>query len=132
MPAECCGQHEAMVVIAKTLKEDIAKYNANQSDIVKGQHELRERTAVIERDVEALHTRMDKTEAQTDAIIRLSISVESMSKEVQEVITLFKDHDDRIVTLEQRPNTQIANRWNKIVEVAISAIVGGTIATILF
>lgn len=129
---ECCAQHEGMVVNLKTMRQEMEKYHHNQIEITKGQHDLRERSAVTERDVEALHMRMDKMEEQTNAIVRLSISIESMSEQMKEVITLYKEHDDRIGELEQKPNTLIADRWNKVVEVAISAVVGGLIAMTLF
>ena len=62
----------------------------------------------MEKSIEFIHERLDKREAQTDAIIKLGMSVEHMVTEVKELSTQVKevvlqmaDHEHRISDFEK-------------------------------
>lgn len=124
MQCEECMQHEAMRVRIASLQDTVDKYNDNQKEIVKGQHALRERAAINGRDIKKLHDRMDKMEIQTEAIVRMSMSVEHMSQQVGEVVALLNNHDDRIEKLERQPGDKLLARWDILVVGAITSTIG--------
>ena len=111
---EQCQGHEQMV-------KSFEQFNENQKDIVTRLSDLREKVAVIDQSCRSAHHRVDSIHEQTQAIVKMSSSVEYMAKQVEETLKILKEHDGRINRLEHAPGEQVLSYW----KIFIGALVAG-------
>lgn len=64
-------------------------------------------------------------QGQTEAIIKMGMSIQNMAEKVEDLLTAMTDHNRRIETLEKAPAENIAANWKVLVIAVISAIGGG-------
>jgi hypothetical protein len=153
---EHCQKHAAHEERMSGIDTAIGDAQDNIRLLAQGQHEIRERLARDERDIETLQRVLRDQEAHTKAITKLGIATEHMAEQVKEAITLLKDHDGRLHELERVPNEEIKclledvktrvdtlerapgleliemakQSKRKVAEMATSAIVGAVISAI--
>lgn len=117
---ENCQAHEAHIQRMKTIEDNITELRADQREIVKGCHEIRERTTATEQSTRSAHHRLDTQEEQTKAIYELAYEVKSFGTKQEQIIEqqgqiikLLTDHDDRIVNLETKDGKEALkkNEW---------------------
>jgi chromosome segregation ATPase len=82
---EKCSGHEYM-------EKELQKYHENQTQIVQGLHGVRERVSALETTKDVLEDRVDQMHKHTEAIMRMTISVERLTSEMSD---LKKDAVDR-------------------------------------
>lgn len=104
---EHCQKHAAHEERMSGIDAAIGDAQVNIRELAKGQHEIRERLARDERDIETLQRVLRDQEAHTQAITKLGIATEHMAEQVKEAVSLLKDHDGRIHELERVPNEEI-------------------------
>lgn len=128
---ENCQQHEKNDHRIKLLEEALERYNTNQIEIVKGQHEIREKLTVALESTKSAHHRLDSMEAQTEAIIRLAVSVEHMSEKMDNIMTHMKAQDDqikeqsgRIDKLDKAPAEAILAYWKMFIGALVTGAAG--------
>ena len=117
MAGDVCQLHEMTL-------EMIKQFQDNQKEIVSGLSETKERVALTEASTKSAHHRLDAMEKQTEAIIRMSVSVETMAQKMQEMINYFKDHDGRLDKLEQAPAQAVFAYWKLFVGALITGGAG--------
>lgn len=129
-----CPQHAKNDFRIGSLEERIKEYAENQIEIVKGLHEVRERVTKTEESTKSAHHRLDEMTEQTKAIIRMSISVEHVAEKMNDVLTILKEHsdrmddqDDKIDTLKQAPAQTVFEYW----KLFVGALVTGGAGVIL-
>lgn len=94
---------------------------------------LVEKVALASASAASAHKRLDNTEKQIEAIIRLSVSVEHLTTEIADIMPVLTSHGSRLNDLEVRPAVNIKNAvvWflGVVVTVITGAVIGGVIAT---
>jgi chromosome segregation ATPase len=82
---EKCSGHEYM-------EKEMQKYHENQIQIVQGLHGIRERVSTLETNKDVLEDRVDQMHKHTEAIWKMTMSVERLTEEMG---SLKKDASDR-------------------------------------
>jgi chromosome segregation ATPase len=82
---EKCSGHEYM-------EKEMQKYHENQLQIVQGLHIIRERVSSLETNKDVLEDRVDQMHKHTEAIWKMTMSVERLTEEMG---SLKKDASDR-------------------------------------
>jgi uncharacterized coiled-coil DUF342 family protein len=70
-----CTGHEYM-------EKELKQYHENQTQIVQGLHSIRERVSSLETTRDVLEDRIDQMHKHTEAILRMTISVENLTSEM--------------------------------------------------
>lgn len=105
-------------------KKNIDKIDCKVDNLV-------ERTTVIEQSSKSAHHRLDAMERHTEAVFKLSMSVENMASKIESFIEMQKDHDRRLDILERQPGQLALSRWHLIIGGIITGAVGFLISTLL-
>ncbi len=77
------------------------------------------------------HHRLSTIENQTNAILRLTGSIEYMGEQVKELISVVKEQDKRLDALEKQPGIVALKGWWIIAGAILSALGGFLISPIL-
>jgi uncharacterized protein YceH (UPF0502 family) len=126
-----CSKHEAVIVELRGFRAELDKFSLNQNENVKNQRDMQERVAIVEQSSKSSHHRLDNLEDQTKAIIRVSVSVESMAGKITEMVDMYKNHDDRIDKLEREPGDRVLRYWQAFVGALVTGAAGVLIGTFL-
>lgn len=91
-----------------------------------------ERIVIVEQSVKSAHHRIDKSEAQTEAVIQLGVEI----KHLTEVITLsvipqLVHHDQRIDAVENRPGAVALKWWKTTAVIIATATLTGVVGYLL-
>ena len=121
--ADNCQNHSGHIAQMESLTHSQIEINASIREIVKGQHEIRERVATVDASSKSAHHRLDSIEELTKSIHEMSYAVKSMSGQFAEVLTLIKEHDDRIETIEKKPGIIAVKGWALVGSIVATAIV---------
>jgi septal ring factor EnvC (AmiA/AmiB activator) len=116
MPETNCANHERLV-------KEIDRYNDNQADIVKGQHEIRERLAEVIASAKSAHHRIDGLAEHSEAVIRLAVSVENVVKQNEEILRQLGKHDSEITDLKLKSGRSLEDYFRHGVKYLIGAII---------
>lgn len=122
-----CQKHAGHEARMDMTDEAIKDVQCNIREIVKGQHEIRERVVAIDQSSKSAHHRLDSQAEQTKAIARMGMAVEHMAEQVKEAVELLKDHDMRLDKLERAPGDLLIG-WSKL---AIGALITGAIGMLI-
>lgn len=114
---EPCAAHEITI-------KSFEQFQENQKEIVNTLSSLRERTVITEQSTKSAHHRLDKQEEQTEAIVKISTSIEHLAEQVKDMLSLFKEHDDRIVKLERAPGDNINRLWKLFITASVTCAAG--------
>ena len=85
--------------------------------------DLRERVAVVEQSTKSAHLRIDDVHEQTRAIIEMGSAVRYMAKQVEEVVGILKEHDERLGNLEKAPADSVLKAVKIILTVLVTALI---------
>lgn len=122
--SENCPQHAAHEQRFLNIEEKGREYNENLQEIVKGQHELRERVTATEQSTRSAHHRLDSQEEQTRAIYQLAFEVKGLSEKHSEILDLLTDHDKRLEHIEQAPGNKAIKAWQWLLVAFAGGCVG--------
>jgi predicted RNase H-like nuclease (RuvC/YqgF family) len=86
----------------------------------------------IKTSLDFVHTRLDAREEQTKAIIHLASSVEHMSKEVNEVVKIVKEHSVEINNLKNKPGSTALTYLDHAFKVLLGILLGGLATAVVF
>ena len=121
MPSESCASHEF-------LTKEMNKYHNNQQEIVKGQHEIRERLAEVIASAKSAHHRIDELGEHSKAVIRLAMSVEQIAKQNEQILAKLGTHDNEINDLKMKNGKSLEDYFRH----GIKYLIGALIAYALF
>lgn len=134
---EKCASHEYV-------EKQMEKYHDNQQEIVKAQHEIRERLTAVESSTKSAHHRLDGLDRHTEAIIRMSVTVEKLAEEVgksneltskirselkEDIDIKFKALDERLEVVENLPGKVALKYIGVGLGVVVTMVVGFLVIT---
>ena len=117
---EQCSAHEFIV-------KEINQYHSNQQEIVKGQHELRERVKGVEESSKSAHHRLDDLQELTKGVADLAYQVKRATEQTEMVLKELGLHRKEIDDLKERPNKTM---WIYL-EHAFKYLIGAGLAYII-
>lgn len=110
------------------VREEIRELNKDNKDAhtMKGseQRDIYSKLTSIEESTKSAHHRIDSMEKHTEAVIKLSVSVDNVAKQVTEIVQLYEAHNERIITLENKPAQTIYGYFQIGLASLITGIVG--------
>ena len=128
---ENCLEHEANNVRIANLVSQIKEYSVNQREIVQILQDVRERVTAADASTRSAHHRLDEMSEQTKAIIRMSVSVEHVAEKMNDVLTILKEHGERmdgqdkeIQTLKRAPAEAVMAYWKMFVGALVVGAAG--------
>jgi methionyl-tRNA synthetase len=84
---------------------------------------LRERVAVVEESTKSAHFRLNNIQEQTQAIVEMGASIRYMAKQMEEVVNIVKDHDDRLSIVEKAPADNVLKAVKSAIWILFTALV---------
>ena len=85
--------------------------------------EFCEAHGAVSEKITHLEKQFDKMEGQTKAIIEMGMSIQHMADQVQEMVTMLKNHNDRIECLERAPGDNLKSKWQDVTKALIACAV---------
>lgn len=85
--------------------------------------DVRERLVVVEESTKSAHRRIESIEKQTQAIIEMGSAVRYMAKQVEEVVGILKEHDERLGNLEKAPADNVLKVVKLIATILVTALI---------
>lgn len=116
MPETLCASHEFM-------RKEMDKYHDNQQEIVKGQHDIRERLAEVISSAKSAHHRIDGLSEHSEAVIRLAVSVEQIAKQNEKILNQLGTHETAINDLRMQKGRSLEDYFRHGVKYLIGAII---------
>lgn len=104
---EHCKMHAAHETRMDGFDDALSDAQKNIRELAKGQHDIREKLARDEKDLEIALRLIHDQEAHTKAITKMGVSIEHLAEQVKESIMLIKEVDSRVVSLERVPNEEV-------------------------
>lgn len=86
--------------------------------------QIAEKVTIVEQSIKVAHKRIDDVHEQTAAIIEMGTSIRMMAKQVQDMLEMLKNHQNRIEVLERLPGETLKGYW-KVFLFAILGALGG-------
>ncbi|MDF2841293.1 MAG: hypothetical protein K0Q99_2065 [Clostridia bacterium] len=126
-----CQQHLEHNYRFEALENNIKDMQHNENTLLQNQFDIKERITKVEAASKSAHHRLDNMEEQTKAIIKMSISIEYMAKQVEEMLMLYKEHDGRLDKLEQAPGAAIIGYWKLFIGALVTGSAGVLIGLLL-
>jgi chromosome segregation ATPase len=110
------------------------KYNEVIVEFVNGQDNVKERITLLESSTKSLHKRLDETNGQTETIIKMSMQIDNLTKEMEKVtlfvkeqdlknITMFKNIDEKIDINKEEQDDKINLIYNKPANLALKSYI---------
>ena len=114
MPDQCSA-HEFIV-------KEIDKYHNNQQEVVKGQHEIRERLSTVEASSKSAHHRLDDLQELTKGVADLAYQVKRATEHTEKILETLSAHDKKIIDLEMKSGKTLEDYFRHGVKYLIGAI----------
>ncbi len=130
MGHEDCEQTCPFHGTCKGLIRECEQLRENDRLLMQQVGDTKVKVAEVEQSSRSAHHRLDSMEEQTKAVIRLAVSVETMSDKVEKVLTLFEDHDGRLASLEGGPGKTAVKAWTWLLVAFVSGTVGMVFAIV--
>lgn len=116
--------HDTLINTHEQMFSDLKRTVADLERVV---GTVKERVVVVEQSTKSAHHRLDSQEEQTKAIIKMATNIEYMARQIEDMLYLLKQHDERLDAIEKRPgNALIA--YSKLF---ISALITGGVGIAL-
>jgi soluble cytochrome b562 len=115
MPEQCAG-HEYIV-------KEIDTYNKNQIEVVKGQHEIRERLTSVESSTKSAHHRLDDLQELTKCVSDLVYQVKRSTEQTTEVLAQLSKHRSELDELKMKSGKSLEDYFRHGMKYLIGAIV---------
>lgn len=113
------------------MEHDIAAHSAQIANlekvadmIVLWKQESLERITKVEASSRSSEKRLDAIQEQTEAVIKLAVSVEYLAKSVESVVSLTKEHSERLDVLERSPGDTFIYYKRLATGAAITLLIG--------
>ena len=117
------------------LREEIKQLNKDNKDsnTQKGtdQKEIHTMLTALDSSVKSAHHRISGMEKHTEAVIRLSVSVDNVVEQISSVLEMYGDLEGRTSTLENRPAQTVYGYFQIGVATVITGIIGVVIGALL-
>lgn len=94
--------------------------------------ELGQQMKVANHRIEDLENKTDRIESLTLSVQKLAISVENMAKEQIDYRAKQEELANRVLSVEQKPNRDKANKWEKVVETLFTLVFGALVSYLLY
>ena len=85
--------------------------------------QIAEKLTIVEQSTKTAHKRIDDVHAQTTAIVEMGTSIKMMAKQVQDMLEMLKNHNDRIECLERAPGDNLKSKWQDVSKALIACAV---------
>lgn len=85
--------------------------------------DVRERLVVVEESTKSAHRRIEHIEKQTQAIIEMSSSIRYMASQIEQVVNIVKDHDERLTNVEKAPADSVLKAAKLIATILLTALI---------
>lgn len=121
--------HEEQLI--KTHEQIFQEMKSSIADLQESMGKGRERMVVVEQSTKSAHHRLDSMKEQTNAIIRMSTSVEYMAKQVEDMLGILKEHDGRLDKLEKSPGDTMIAYWKLFIGALVTGGAGVLIGLIM-
>ncbi len=108
----------------KTMNQDTKQDTSNSN---KDQQDIHSKITALDSAVKSADRRIEVVEKHTEAVIRLSVSVDGVVKQVGSVISLYEGQNERIITLENKPAQTIYGYF----KIGLTALVTGIVGLVL-
>lgn len=108
----------------------LKKLDENVDKLNKCSQENQIKIEKVDESVKSAHNRINEIGEQTLAIYKLSVAVENMAEQFKEVNNNFKDHENRIDSLERAPGEEAYDREKQVKNYILIAIVGAVLGAI--
>ena len=102
----------------------LKKLDDKVEELEKCSNEMKIKIEKINESTKSAHSRLNEIGEQTLAIYKLSVAVENMAEQFKEFAMNFKEHEERIDTLEKAPGKQAYDLQRQIIITIVLAIVG--------
>ncbi len=119
--------HETFIKTHEKMFDDI---NTAMKSIEQSVGSVKERVVVVEQSSKSAHHRLDSQEEQTKAIIKMATNIEYMARQIEDMLYLLKQHDDRLDKLERAPGEEMKRYWKLFVGALITGCAGIIIGTL--
>jgi len=113
---ETCAAHEYIV-------KESNNYNSNQSEIVKGQHEIRERLTSVESACKSAHHRLDDLQELTKGVSNLAYEVNRYAEQTDKILEKLSAHDTDITDLKMKNGKSLEDYFRHGVKYLIGAVI---------
>ncbi len=113
---EQCATHEYIV-------KELERYHDNQQEIVKGQHEIRERLSTVEASSKSAHHRLDDLQELTKGISDLAYQVKRATEHTEKILETLSNHDKEITDLKMKSGKSLEDYFRHGMKYLIGAIV---------
>ncbi len=100
------------------------KLDEKMKEVEKALIEHGKRIEKIDEANKSAHKRLNEIGEQTLAIYKLSMAVENIAEQFKEFAMNFKEHEERLDTLEKAPGKQAYDLQRQIIVTIVLAIVG--------
>lgn len=110
-------------------------YRLEKADIKLEEHdrqisEMKIKLEKVDESTKSAHKRLNEIGEQTLAIYKLGVAVENMAEQFKEFTSNFKDHEDRLDSLERAPGEQANELQKQIKMYVVIAIVGAVLGAV--
>lgn len=117
------GTCQGLKEICKANTEECKALRENDRVVMLEVGDLKGQIVEALQSTRSAHHRLDSMEKHTEAVVRLAVSVEGMSEKVERVLTLYDEHEDRLVVIENKPGQTAIKAWHWL----LGALAGGCI-----
>jgi DNA polymerase sigma len=139
---ENCPNHSGTIERLNNLERDNQRLNQIDIEFAKGTDEVRERLTAVEESTKSAHHRIDNFNGQAEAIIRMSMSVDSLAEQVKESNALIKEQDirhnnliekmeERVTALENKPGIIATKGWIYLLSLLATGLFGAYIERVI-
>ena len=106
----------------------LKKLDDKVEELDKYSNEMKIKIEKIDESTKSAHSRLNEIGEQTLAIYKLSVAVENIAEQFKEFAMNFKEHEERLDTLEKAPGKQAYDLQRQIIITIVLAIVGFALA----
>ena len=128
-------QNEACIKEFQRLREEIKESNRDAKDDkaqnTVDQKEVLAKIISLESSAKSAHHRISEMSKHTEAVIRLSVSVDNVVEQIGNFVKLFESHHSRITTLENRPAQTVYGYFQIGVVTLVTGLIGFFLGLIL-
>lgn len=118
---------EGVCQIHEMTMKQFEQFQEIQKEFADRLSDAKDRIIIVEQSSKSAHLRLNSQEEQTKAIIKMSSSIEYMAKQVESMLELLKEHDDRLDRLEKAPGDHLLSYF----KLFIGALVTGTAGVLI-
>ncbi|MGX8797242.1 hypothetical protein ACR6HW_14325 [Fusibacter sp. JL298sf-3] len=120
--------HDTLINTHEQMFSDLKRTVADLERVV---GTVKERVVVVEQSTKSAHHRLDSQEEQTKAIIKMATNIEYMARQIEDMLYLLKQHDERLDAIEKRPGNALIAYTKLFISALITGGVGIALGMLL-